>query len=74
MDDLGQYTIKATASPAGSIAQDIGSVGQFGSSNYNFGSGVYTIAGSGSSLTGTTDSFHFAGKRSSATVGSPPKY
>jgi regulation of enolase protein 1 (concanavalin A-like superfamily) len=44
--------------PAGWTDQDIGSVGIAGSAGYS--NGTFTINGSGSSITGTADQFHYA--------------
>jgi RHS repeat-associated protein len=51
------FTVTSQALPSGWLDQDVGTVGDPGTASYS--GGVFTVNGSGSGLTGTTDSFHF---------------
>ena len=58
--DQGMYDFSVRSLPTGWTGADIGTVGTAGYSQYDAGTGLFTNAGAGSSVTGASDSFHFA--------------
>jgi len=56
--DLGMYDLSVNDLPAGWASADIGAVGAIGDAGY--GGGTFTVAGGGTAVGGTADSFRFA--------------